>query len=1266
MTVRLKFGRALCALMLCAGLATGCYDDSYVLGTLKEYDDRLDALEGTTINSINEQITSIKTSVSDLKDMDASLDGYIKTLEATSADLHKQIDEANAAVAKVEAELGMEISALEQSLLNQLNTAKDAIEAEIAAIEVALTAISSADAVLSKKIDELQAYMHSQLASATNWANATFSTLTQYAETQTEISAIKASIEQTNASLSALEARLNGKIADDIKTAIDALRSELNADYVSKIENAVTSVTSAYNSAISSAKEELTAAYKAAIATAIAESEAGMKAWVNEQLAQKYYDITTLDGILSALSNRLGETDTALQKKINEQESALEVAKTELTSACKTAINEAITENNGLIDKKISDSLQDAMNKVDAKLAQINSKIESIENELQEVKDTLGELTREFSIEFDDYDIGITPGSSASVAYTVIGATDKTTVKALGQNGWRAQVVPEGTNKGRIKVTAPDPITEDEIIVLVYDGEYRTIMSSINFVNGVIAPSQTAYEVSAEAGTVDVKIMTNYNYSVRISESAQSWLSILSTKSLRTDVVTLAYSAYNGNMRHAIIDIEDELGDPISQFAVIQRKHDAGGDLVGVDLSAAGTANCYIVSERGPYQFTPTKGASNETVGTIASAEVLWETFGTDVTPKVGDLVKNVKYENGVISFQTPLAYKEGNAVIAAKDASGTILWSWHIWLTDQPQGQEYYNDAGTMMDRNLGATSATPGDVGALGLLYQWGRKDPFPGSSSIFTETKAKSTITWPSSVGSDSSNGTIAYATANPTTFIRYNNSNYDWYYTGSSSTDNTRWTTSESSKSIYDPCPAGWRVPDGGSNGVWSKACGSSSYFEGYPYDNTNEGMNFSRKFGADQTIWYPASGCRVYNDGSLSNVGGTGNYWSASPYGNNAYRLYFYYYGNVYPSNNAHRAICQSVRCIKEGTGLGSSASNVVDLSADGKTANSYVVSEAGSYKFTPTKGNSSEPVGSIASAEVLWETFGTDVTPNVGDLVKNVKYENGVISFETSLAYKEGNAVIAAKDASDTNLWSWHIWLTDQPQGQEYYNNACTMMDRNLGATSATPGDVGALGLLYQWGRKDPFLGSSSIHYDSMTEANSTITWPSSVSSDSSNGTIAYATANPTTFIGYNTSNRDWYYTGSSSTDNTRWVTSESNKSIYDPCPSGWRVPDGGSNGVWSKALGSSSYFAYTYDSTNKGMNFSGKFSSASIIWYPASGYRNYYDGSLGDVGDDGYYWSASPDNFSAYSLYFYYRCDVFPSYNYNRAYGLSVRCLQE
>ena len=216
-------------------------------------------------------------------------------------------------------------------------------------------------------------------------------------------------------------------------------------------------------------------------------------------------------------------------------------------------------------------------------------------------------------------------------------------------------------------------------------------------------------------------------------------------------------------------------------------------------------------------------------------------------------------------------------------------------------------------MDRNLGATSATPGDVGALGLLYQWGRKDPFLGSSSISESIEAVSTITWPSSVSSTSDNGTLNYAIMNPTTFITQNEGNYDWYYTGNSSTDNTRW---QSEKTIFDPCPAGWRVPDGGGYVVWSKAVGSSSRFD-YTYSETNEGMNFSGKFGSGSSIWYPAAGYRGSYSGSLGNVGGRGNYCSVTPYGEYAHGLDLGKYGYVYPACSIERAYGQSVRCLQE-------------------------------------------------------------------------------------------------------------------------------------------------------------------------------------------------------------------------------------------------------------------------------------------------------------------------------------------------------------
>ena len=356
-----------------------------------------------------------------------------------------------------------------------------------------------------------------------------------------------------------------------------------------------------------------------------------------------------------------------------------------------------------------------------------------------------------------------------------------------------------------------------------------------------------------------------------------------------------------------------------TEFTTLKHPYDIQHDLnvsAATNLSSSGSANCYIISGSGLYKFKPVKGNSNESVGSVASAGILWETFGTDTAPEFLDIISAFCYKDGYIAFQTADTFREGNAVIAAKDASGKILWSWHIWFTDQPKGQVYYNNAGTLMDRNLGAISATPGDVGTLGLLYQWGRKDPFLGSSSISIRTLAKSTITWPSAVSSDSSTGTIAYATANPTAFITYNDSNEDWYYTGSESTDNTRWTTSDKTKSIYDPCPSGWRVPDGGDNGVWSKALGSS-FTNSSLYNSTNEGMNFSGKFGNASTIWYPASGSRRCYSGSLDGVGSDGYYWSASPSSNDAYSMFFFDYGNVVLSGLSLRASGCSVRCLQE-------------------------------------------------------------------------------------------------------------------------------------------------------------------------------------------------------------------------------------------------------------------------------------------------------------------------------------------------------------
>ena len=545
-------------------------------------------------------------------------------------------------------------------------------------------------------------------------------------------------------------------------------------------------------------------------------------------------------------------------------------------------------------------------------------------------------------------------------------------------------------------------------------------------------------------------------------------------------------------------------------------------------------------------------------------------------------------------------------------------------------------------------------------GKLYQWGRKY---GQGYDSNDATVPSIVSGPAHFSASllESSSNIFYTVSS--------SYSYDWL---SVNTQNaTLWnsgTWESPVKTEYDPCPEGWRLPTIDewddlilNNSSWTTISGQVGYW-----------FSGSRAYSESASrVFFPAAG-RRYSDGGLAQLRGEGGYYwtsgSLSSYGMGAE----FHEDRISEVVNHGRGHGYSVRCVSEYSILEVPSEPDVSLFEDG-TANSYIVSEAGSYYFIPTKGNSSESVGTIASVEVLWETFGTSDTPSVGSLISSVSYEGGNILFSTARYYREGNAVIAAKDESGTILWSWHIWFTDQPEGQVYYNNAGTMMDRNLGATSTTPGSVGALGLLYQWGRKDPFLGSSSIL--SSVEAKSTISWPSPVSSTSSTGTISYAVQHPTTFITYNRNNADWYDTYSVTVDYTRWATPQVPyydrvKSIYDPCPAGWRVPYGGYNGVWSTAFGSSSINNGTYDSTNKGMNFYGKFGSASTIWYPASGYRYGGDGVLKYVGS-GYYWSAyicqdyEDQDYGASFRMFGDNVDLY----YNQQYpadALAVRCVRD
>lgn len=129
----------------------------------------------------------------------------------------------------------------------------------------------------------------------------------------------------------------------------------------------------------------------------------------------------------------------------------------------------------------------------------------------------------------------------------------------------------------------------------------------------------------------------------------------------------------------------------------------------------------------------------------------------------------------------------------------------------------------------------------------------------------------------------------------------------------------------------------------------------------------------------------------------------------------------------------------------------------------------------------------------------------------------------------------------------------------------------------------------------------------------------------------------------------------DWLFEHASLKGDTRWL---SQKTIYDPCPYGYRVPDGGENSVLCKALDSSP----TFDSDNYVYHFS--YSESSTSWYPAAGLRG-NDGYLYGVGSQSFYSSCSPDPDGAYA----YAFDLTRNNLINIAqpnFGLPVRCQKE
>ena len=403
------------------------------------------------------------------------------------------------------------------------------------------------------------------------------------------------------------------------------------------------------------------------------------------------------------------------------------------------------------------------------------------------------------------------------------------------------------------------------------------------------------------------------------------------------------------------------------------------------DLSKNGTANCYIVTEAASeYSFDATvKGNGSNGISwtfdgtpvnkdfqaaiSPASAALLWYSNPEENESLSPVVASSVSFDpsSGRISFRTPESFVEGNAVIAAFDASGNILWSWNIWAVEGWDSQASAKTAGryVFMDRNLGAVAGADADVSdvrtaakAIGNYYQWGRKDPFPAArtytdsykveegwglyawtpleaykvsgNKIFStdrtangrmlgstlgsgytledavEESARYPHKWMFSGNSDTVFPQYSWFTAEGQFEARTLLERMEWRYLWGS-TDNV-----SNVKTVYDPCPPGWKVPTADAfvpvlNNVKPSDGGhgiiSSGYGLYFPYGG-------QRKAGFGGSVIVSAEDIMVASAsvaGSLYPIRASRSSSSAGSY------------GTCITSSNSYAGAGLQVRCVKE-------------------------------------------------------------------------------------------------------------------------------------------------------------------------------------------------------------------------------------------------------------------------------------------------------------------------------------------------------------
>lgn len=431
--------------------------------------------------------------------------------------------------------------------------------------------------------------------------------------------------------------------------------------------------------------------------------------------------------------------------------------------------------------------------------------------------------------------------------------------------------------------------------VLNASSEDNTITFTIS-PKGAAACAYLYYKKGEETPSMD-KVLSS---GIAVDVSSETTVTVKDLKSLSTYVVMAVVKNQSGLYNLSTVKLE------------------TGKALYGTDLGAG--ANCYIVSQAGKYNFKPLKVSGAKIEG-IVKADWLWttKTDGTDAQ----QLVANVCYDNGRINFDA--TGKRGNAVIAAFDAAGKIVWVWLIWCTDMPEVMEYEGGA-RFMDRLMGATGANPDDGKATWgvVLWQWGRNVPLfggyedtePSHAQVFNEARKWTILNpaYPSEWKNVNHGVSVEGSLAEPTSFFYVNNTS-DWHET----VDLTLW---GDKKTDYDPCPAGYQLPNSAQFETWKNKVVISSDPKGIRYTWNGK------------TAWWPSCGSgrngRTGDWGCLTINENAGNIfvWTSTSKILTDPMMGYFNYPTVYrfmvqtAASNiwigiSNRSMAHSVRCVAE-------------------------------------------------------------------------------------------------------------------------------------------------------------------------------------------------------------------------------------------------------------------------------------------------------------------------------------------------------------